>query len=50
MKMLERLDEKCKGCKYDKNKDGAYFCLCCTLIGEFTPHIKTENENGKAND
>ena len=42
--MIERLDEKCKGCKYDGNDEGAYFCLSCTLMKKFIPHIKKTKE------
>lgn len=40
--MIDRLDENCKGCRYDGTDDGAYFCLSCTLIGKFVPHTKKD--------
>ena len=44
--MIDRLNENCGGCRYDGNDEGAYFCLSCTLIGEYIPHIeKLEDEN-----
>lgn len=46
--MIERQNEKCKGCRYDRTDEGAYFCLCCTLIGEYTPHIRKEDNNETA--
>lgn len=33
-----RLNENCKGCIYDGNEKGDYFCLSCTLIGKYIPH------------
>ena len=48
--MIERFDEKCKGCKYDSNDDDdGYFCMCCILMKKFVPHIektKEEDNNG----
>ena len=44
--MLERLDEKCEGCKYDGNDDDdGYFCMCCILMKQFIPHIKKEGDH-----